>query len=60
MPSGGKDGGVAVNRFLVQNDVLPGKYRYRLLLTQTVSAIKTSKARYSSSLICSSRTKKSS
>ena len=35
MPSGGKDGGVAVNRFLVQNDVLPGEYRYRLLLTQT-------------------------
>lgn len=35
MPSGGKDGGVAVNRFLVQNDVLPGEYRFRLLLTQT-------------------------
>ncbi len=35
MPSGGKDGGVAINRFLVQNDVLPGEYRYRLLLTQT-------------------------
>ena len=35
MPSGGKDGGVAVNRFLVQNDVVPGEYRYRLLLTQT-------------------------
>jgi hypothetical protein len=35
MPSGGKDGGVAVNRFLVQNDALPGEYRYRLLLTQT-------------------------
>ena len=35
MPSGGKEGGVAVNRFLVQNDVLPGEYRYRLLLTQT-------------------------
>ena len=24
MPSGGKEGGVAVNRFLVQNDALPG------------------------------------
>jgi hypothetical protein len=35
MPSGGKEGGVAVNRFLVQNDVVPGEYRYRLLLTQT-------------------------
>ena len=35
MPSGGKEGGVAVNRFLVQNDVLSGEYRYRLLLTQT-------------------------
>ena len=35
MPSGGKEGGVAINRFLVQNDGLPGEYRYRLLLTQT-------------------------
>ena len=35
MPSGGKEGGVAVNRFLVQNDALPGEYRYRLLMTQT-------------------------
>ena len=35
MPSGGKEGGVAVNRFMVQNDALPGEYRYRLLLTQT-------------------------
>jgi hypothetical protein len=35
MPSGGKEGGLAVNRFLVQNDALPGEYRYRLLLTQT-------------------------
>jgi hypothetical protein len=35
MPSGGKHGGVAINRFLVQNDALPGEYRYRLLLTQT-------------------------
>ena len=35
MPSGGKEGGVAVNRFLVQNDALPGEYRFRLLLTQT-------------------------
>jgi len=35
MPSGGREGGVAVNRFLVQNDAIPGEYRYRLLLTQT-------------------------
>jgi hypothetical protein len=35
MPSGGKEGGVAVNRFMVQNDALPGEYRYRLLVTQT-------------------------
>ena len=35
MPSGGGKGGVAINRFLVQNDALPGEYRYRLLLTQT-------------------------
>ena len=35
MPSGAKDGGVAVNRFVVQNDALPGEYRYRVLLTQT-------------------------
>ncbi|MBI4190163.1 MAG: hypothetical protein HY525_06450 [Betaproteobacteria bacterium] len=35
MPSGGKGAGVAINRFLVQNDALPGEYRYRLLLTQT-------------------------
>ncbi len=34
MPSGGKDGGVAINRFLVQNDAQPGEYRYRLLVTQ--------------------------
>ena len=35
MPSGGKEDGVAINRFLVQNDALSGEYRYRLLLTQT-------------------------
>lgn len=35
MPSGGKEDGVAINRFLVQNDALPNEYRYRLLLTQT-------------------------
>ena len=35
MPSGGKEGGVAVNRFLVQNDALPGEYRYQLLVTQS-------------------------
>ena len=35
MPAGGRQGGVAINRFLVQSDALPGEYRYRLLLTQT-------------------------
>lgn len=35
MPSGGKEGGVTINLFKVQNDALPGEYRYRLLLTQT-------------------------
>ncbi len=35
MPSGGKEDGVAINRFLVQNDTKPDEYRYRLLLTQT-------------------------
>lgn len=35
MPSGVKESGVAVNRFMVQNDALPGEYRYRLLVTQT-------------------------
>ena len=35
MPSGGREGGVAINRFLVQNNGQPGEYRYRLLLTQT-------------------------
>lgn len=35
MPSGGKEDGMAINRFLVQNDALSGEYRYRLLLTQT-------------------------
>src|SRR6185436_14408616 len=28
-------GGVAVSRFLVQNDVQPGEYRYQVLVTQT-------------------------
>ena len=35
MPSGGKEGGVALSRVLVQNETAPGEYRYRLLLTQT-------------------------
>lgn len=35
MPAGGRQGGVAINRFLVRSDALPGEYRYRLLLTQT-------------------------
>lgn len=34
MPSGGKEGGVTVNRFEVTRDQ-PGEYRYRLLIMQT-------------------------
>jgi TolA-binding protein len=35
MPAEGKEGGVTVNVFRVQNDALPGEYHYRLLLMQT-------------------------
>ncbi len=35
MPAGNKEGGVAINRFLVQNEASLGEYRYRLLVTQT-------------------------
>jgi hypothetical protein len=35
MPPAGNDSGVVINVFRVQNDVLPGEYHYRLLLTQT-------------------------
>ena len=34
MPSSGKEDGVTVNLFRVQNDALPGEYHYRLFLTQ--------------------------
>ena len=36
MPAGGKDApGVSINRARVQPEVVPGEYRYRLLLVQT-------------------------
>jgi cell division protein FtsB len=35
MPSSGKEDGVTVNLFRVQNDALPGEYHYRLFLTQS-------------------------
>jgi hypothetical protein len=35
MPSGGKEGGVAASRFLLQSEAVPGEFRYQLLLTQT-------------------------
>ncbi len=35
MPAGGGDGAVTINRFRVQQETLPGEYRYRLLLVRT-------------------------
>lgn len=35
MPAGGRDGAIAINRFKVEPESLPGEYRYRLLLVQT-------------------------
>lgn len=35
MASGGDPGGISVNRFRVQPDVLPGEYRYRVLIAQS-------------------------
>jgi len=40
MAAGGKQGSIAVNRFRVQRDTLPGEYRYRLLLVQTGQRVK--------------------
>ena len=39
MASGGKEG-VAINRFRVQPETLPGEYRYRLLLVQSGQRVK--------------------
>lgn len=35
MPTGGGDAALAINRFQVQEEALPGEYRYRLLLVRT-------------------------
>ncbi len=40
MPASGKDGAITVNRFRVQQEALPGEYRYRLLLVQTGQRVK--------------------
>lgn len=40
MASGGEAGGISVNRFRVQPDVLPGEYRYRLLIAQSKQRVK--------------------
>jgi hypothetical protein len=40
MAAGGKEGSVAINRFRVQPDAMPGEYRYRLLLVQNGQRVK--------------------
>jgi len=40
MVAGGKEGAISVNRFRVHPEVLPGEYRYRLLLVQTGQRVK--------------------
>jgi len=40
MAAGGRQGAIAVNRFRVQRETLPGEYRYRLLLVQTGQRVK--------------------
>jgi hypothetical protein len=40
MAAGGKEGAVSINRFRVQPEVLPGEYRYRLLLVQNGQRVK--------------------
>lgn len=40
MASGGKEIGLSINRFRVQQDALPGEYRYRLLLVQSGQRVK--------------------
>lgn len=40
MASGGKELGLSINRFRVQQDALPGEYRYRLLLVQSGQRVK--------------------
>jgi hypothetical protein len=40
MAAGGKEGSIAINRFRVQPDAMPGEYRYRLLLVQSGQRVK--------------------
>jgi hypothetical protein len=40
MAAGGKEGPVAINRFRVQPEALPGEYRYRLLIVQSGQRVK--------------------
>ncbi|MFN7088004.1 MAG: DUF6776 family protein [Burkholderiales bacterium] len=40
MPASGKDGAITVNRFRLQQEALPGEYRYRLLLVQSGPRVK--------------------
>jgi hypothetical protein len=40
MTAGGKEGAVSLNRFRVQPEVLPGEYRYRMLLVQSGQRVK--------------------
>lgn len=40
MPASGRDGAVTINRFRLQQDTLPGEYRYRLLLVQSGQRLK--------------------
>jgi hypothetical protein len=40
MASGGEPGGISINRFRVQQDALPGEYRYRLLVVQSKQRVK--------------------
>lgn len=35
MPANGRNGGITINRFRLQQDTLPGEYRYRFLLVQS-------------------------
>lgn len=35
MPAGGRDSAVVINRFSVHKELIPGEYRYRLLLVRT-------------------------
>ena len=40
MASGSEPGGISINRFRVQQDALPGEFRYRLLVVQSKQRVK--------------------